>query len=326
MDKEEIQKLFNQSPAECEYSENWCRFLNSAEMEVTFRKESKEFREFWREKILNDSYPELSEADMNRVILFFDSTAKGSKEFRESGGVSAALANIHMTQWYRVLQSLKHNEEIREGLNQILIEENDDVVIDLIDKLERINPKNGLTGAGTVILSAILCVYDPDRYLTMLLLSHRLALINFFGISYVHSYRTYGEKIVKTKNDIIFGFKNNFGIDTTPYQLSFFVYCKLRGKYHWLSNIKNQINVPEDSAIHSVIDELESAVAFQRERIPDKIKHEVWRRDNGKCAQCGSREKLEYDHIIPISKGGSSTTRNIELLCESCNRKKSNKI
>jgi hypothetical protein len=67
-------------------------------------------------------------------------------------------------------------------------------------------------------------------------------------------------------------------------------------------------------------------VSYQRERIPESVRIEVWRRDGGKCARCGSREKLEYDHIVPVSKGGSNTARNIELLCESCNRKKSNNI
>ncbi len=57
--------------------------------------------------------------------------------------------------------------------------------------------------------------------------------------------------------------------------------------------------------------------------IPKDVKVSVWRRDKGQCVQCGSKEKLEYDHIIPVSKGGSNTERNIQLLCEKCNRQKS---
>lgn len=59
-----------------------------------------------------------------------------------------------------------------------------------------------------------------------------------------------------------------------------------------------------------------------RERIPENVRTEVWRRDEGKCQRCGSNERLEYDHIIPVSKGGSNTVRNIQLLCEHCNRSK----
>ena len=67
------------------------------------------------------------------------------------------------------------------------------------------------------------------------------------------------------------------------------------------------------------------------EEMPDRyiaseVKINVWRRDQGKCCMCGSREKLEYDHIIPVSKGGSNTERNVQLLCEKCNREKGAKI
>jgi len=65
---------------------------------------------------------------------------------------------------------------------------------------------------------------------------------------------------------------------------------------------------------------------YERPRITENVRIEVWRRDGGKCARCGSRERLEYDHIVPISRGGSNTARNIELLCEQCNRSKSNNI
>jgi len=42
--------------------------------------------------------------------------------------------------------------------------------------------------------------------------------------------------------------------------------------------------------------------------------------------KCGRQERLEYDHIIPLVKGGSNTERNIQLLCESCNRSKGSVI
>lgn len=61
---------------------------------------------------------------------------------------------------------------------------------------------------------------------------------------------------------------------------------------------------------------------YRRISVPESVRHEVWRRDMGKCVRCGSVRDLEFDHIIPFSEGGSSTARNIQLLCESCNRTK----
>ncbi len=65
---------------------------------------------------------------------------------------------------------------------------------------------------------------------------------------------------------------------------------------------------------------------YKREAIPEDVRITVWNRDDGKCSKCESRDKLEYDHIVPVSKGGSNTARNIELLCEACNREKSGNI
>ena len=61
-------------------------------------------------------------------------------------------------------------------------------------------------------------------------------------------------------------------------------------------------------------------------RISQEVKDQVWNRDGGKCVECGSNENLEFDHIIPFSKGGANTYRNLQLLCESCNRSKSDSI
>jgi hypothetical protein len=64
----------------------------------------------------------------------------------------------------------------------------------------------------------------------------------------------------------------------------------------------------------------------KREAIPQEVLDMVWNRDSGKCVQCGSQENLEFDHIIPFSKGGANSYRNLQLLCKKCNLEKSNKI
>jgi len=60
--------------------------------------------------------------------------------------------------------------------------------------------------------------------------------------------------------------------------------------------------------------------------ISQEIKDKVWNRDGGRCILCGSNEFIEFDHIIPFSKGGANTYRNIQILCQSCNRSKSDSI
>jgi hypothetical protein len=57
----------------------------------------------------------------------------------------------------------------------------------------------------------------------------------------------------------------------------------------------------------------------RRAPIPPDIRSEVWKRDGGRCVNCGSNGNLEFDHVIPVSMGGAHTVRNLQLLCVSCN-------
>lgn len=56
--------------------------------------------------------------------------------------------------------------------------------------------------------------------------------------------------------------------------------------------------------------------------IPDVTKEAVRARDGHQCRRCGTKDRLEIDHITPISQGGSNEASNLQLLCMSCNRKK----
>lgn len=64
----------------------------------------------------------------------------------------------------------------------------------------------------------------------------------------------------------------------------------------------------------------------KRPPIPREVVDAVYRRDGGRCQECGATEDLQLDHIIPFSKGGATSVENLQLLCGKCNREKSNKI
>jgi HNH endonuclease len=65
-----------------------------------------------------------------------------------------------------------------------------------------------------------------------------------------------------------------------------------------------------------------AATPAGREPIPREVKLSVWRRDRGRCRECGEGFDLQYDHVIPLALGGASSVDNLQLLCGDCNRAK----
>lgn len=60
----------------------------------------------------------------------------------------------------------------------------------------------------------------------------------------------------------------------------------------------------------------------------DGQKLKVYTRQNGVCPICGERfqiEQMEADHITPWCEGGKTIEENCQMLCKSCNRRKSSK-
>ena len=55
-------------------------------------------------------------------------------------------------------------------------------------------------------------------------------------------------------------------------------------------------------------------------------RREVYERQKGVCAICGKRfafEEMEADHVTPWAEGGRTVAANCQMLCRTCNRRKS---
>ena len=162
------------------------------------------------------------------------------------------------------------------------------------------------------------------------------------------------EVLIKTENDLVNHFaklKINIPISKHINQEQFFIEYKneIEERESVLykeqedkriqeekNDIKNELleNERKKKLEKLVLDELiqEGLIsnAFQnesrRECIPQDIMDSVWIRDGGKCVKCGGQDNLEFDHIIPFSKGGANTDRNLQILCNKCYVEKSSRI
>lgn len=46
----------------------------------------------------------------------------------------------------------------------------------------------------------------------------------------------------------------------------------------------------------------------------------------GPCCECGGWSDMTWDHIIPISMGGTNSWQNLRALCRSCNSSKGGRV
>jgi 5-methylcytosine-specific restriction endonuclease McrA len=56
-------------------------------------------------------------------------------------------------------------------------------------------------------------------------------------------------------------------------------------------------------------------MAAKRKDIPIR---EILKAAHQSCKQCGTKEKLTVDHIIPLAAGGTNEASNLQFLCENC--------
>jgi 5-methylcytosine-specific restriction endonuclease McrA len=101
----------------------------------------------------------------------------------------------------------------------------------------------------------------------------------------------------------------------------------LKAKAELLEHATWELRSEHTAMPRPVVIRLVSYVNFPRDTHRRKItRRAVFARDDWTCQYCGSRSNLTVDHVVPRSKGGTSSWENIVASCAPCNRRKGNAL
>src|SRR5581483_129726 len=99
----------------------------------------------------------------------------------------------------------------------------------------------------------------------------------------------------------------------------------LKEKAEVIEHAEWQLRSATQTIARPMVIRLVAYVRIPRETHRRKItRRAVFARDNWTCQYCGSRANLTVDHVVPRSKGGTSSWENIVASCAPCNHRKGN--
>lgn len=143
------------------------------------------------------------------------------------------------------------------------------------------------------------------------------------------------KKLFKTVEDFI-NYEDNWVLklkikNKNRYEVSIHAtYTSPQGRNHWYRD--ETFEADELKNFDDIIRrkyEYQYSKEYQRSLMTDSLRYDVLKRDHYRCQLCGALAsegaQLEVDHIIPVSKGGKTEMSNLQTLCKSCNRGKSDK-
>jgi 5-methylcytosine-specific restriction endonuclease McrA len=101
----------------------------------------------------------------------------------------------------------------------------------------------------------------------------------------------------------------------------------LKAKAELVERGRLELHSENSTVARPVVIRLITYVNVPRDAHRRKItRRAVFARDSWTCQYCGSRSNLTVDHVIPRSKGGTSSWENIVASCAPCNRRKGDRL
>lgn len=199
-------------------------FINNYDLEKsrkTWEKQSNQFKNFWKDRIMSEG-SELTEEELQPIIRILDRQAKGIR----SSGVEPACKPMGITQnrWYKLFRDIKEDDILKVLMDKLFNSDSDDQQVSLINKLYA-DYKNPLTNKTANILNDVLFVYNPMSEISIVSLSHRYQIIDFFNLGKSEDFEIlpYGEKVIYSRN-IILEMKKKLGlnVDNRVFSMSFY--------------------------------------------------------------------------------------------------------
>ena len=269
---------------------------------------SNNFKEIWKNKILKGNG---TKSDYDEIVFLIDSNARG----RTKKDDVVAKTYIRYGTWYRMFGDITSKDDLRSLMNSILSATDNNEIIKKLNDLTTLNEnnKNGLTGESGIILNSLLFLNNPELFICSVSLRHRIDIINYFSLNDLKDYEqlSYGEKIIKTNEIILNGFKSFLSEIKLDDSIDNFIIPRFISEFIYSDKIRNSIwkKTEEESSVDVSEDNDLEKQNFYLEKYLENFLFTNW-----ESTELGKRYEIIVENGEPVSLQYKTDIGSIDLL------------
>lgn len=190
--------------------------------------QSRQFREFWQTRIMNEQVATLPEDDLIPAAQILETSVKRRSE-EEKMVISVARTGLAGNILPRILQTIHSEKGLRTLIDKLLRSTGDGEQAQLIDEIYRLNKGKGnsITGKHVVVLNDLLYAYAPEGNFAVLSMEERQWLMEYLGIRGSLSGPEYtGSQVVESRAKLL-QYKDRIGPGISTWEFKKFVYSDI---------------------------------------------------------------------------------------------------